>query len=95
MGHGYRDSFAANIDNQLGSIYDSDFDDNFMVAPRTRKKNKKSRKMGRKASRRKARRSSKRHQKHRSSGGIKYTKNGQPYKILANGRARFIKGRRK
>ena len=26
---------------------------------------------------------------------IKYTKNGQPYKILANGKARFIKGKRK
>jgi hypothetical protein len=30
-----------------------------------------------------------------SSKGIKYTKNGQPYKILSNGRARFIKKRGK
>jgi hypothetical protein len=30
-----------------------------------------------------------------NTGKIKYTKNGQPYKILANGRARFIKGKRR
>lgn len=29
--------------------------------------------------------------KMKSKRGIKYTKNGQPYKIMANGRARFIK----
>lgn len=35
------------------------------------------------------------HVKHsRSRRGIHYTKNGQPYKILSNGRARFIKKRR-
>jgi len=36
--------------------------------------------------------------KSKSRRGIHYTKNGQPYKILANGRARFIKktkGRKK
>lgn len=27
--------------------------------------------------------------------GVKYTKNGQPYIIMANGRARFIKGKRR
>ena len=31
--------------------------------------------------------------KSKSKKGIHYTKNGQPYKILANGRARFIKKR--
>lgn len=31
----------------------------------------------------------------RSRGKIRYTKNGQPYKILANGRARFIKRKRR
>lgn len=31
----------------------------------------------------------------KSSRGIKYTKKGQPYKILANGRARFIKKSKK
>jgi len=29
----------------------------------------------------------------RGSRGIKYTKNGQPYKIMPNGRARFLKKR--
>lgn len=33
--------------------------------------------------------------KARKKTGIHYTKKGQPYKILANGRARFIKGKRK
>lgn len=28
-------------------------------------------------------------------GGVKYTKNGQPYIILSNGKARFIKGKRR
>lgn len=32
--------------------------------------------------------------KSRSRKGIHYTKNGQPYKIMANGRARFIKKKR-
>jgi len=31
----------------------------------------------------------------RRSGKIKYTKKGQPYIILKNGRARFIKGKRR
>lgn len=31
----------------------------------------------------------------KSRRGIHYTKNGQPYKIMANGRARFIKKGRK
>lgn len=31
--------------------------------------------------------------KSRSKKGIHYTKNGQPYKIMANGRARFVKKR--
>lgn len=31
----------------------------------------------------------------RSKRGIRYTKNGQPYKIMANGRARFIKRKRR
>jgi len=31
----------------------------------------------------------------RRKGGIHYTRNGQPYKILSNGRARFIKKKRR
>ena len=33
----------------------------------------------------------KRSKKSRSKKGIHYTKNGQPYKILASGKARFVK----
>jgi len=40
---------------------------------------------------RKHRRSSKKRSTKRRSGGIHYTKKGQPYKIMPNGRARFIK----
>jgi len=29
------------------------------------------------------------------TGGVYYTKNGQPYKIMASGKARFIKGKRR
>lgn len=36
-----------------------------------------------------------RHKKSRSKRGIHYTKKGQPYKIMANGRARFVKGKRR
>lgn len=36
-------------------------------------------------------RKKKRGKKMRSKKGIHYTKKGQPYKIMANGRARFIK----
>lgn len=38
---------------------------------------------------------SKKHKMKTKRKGIKYTKNGQPYVILANGRARFIKGKRR
>lgn len=45
---------------------------------------------------RKRSRSSPRHiRKRKGSRGIYYTKNGQPYKIMSNGRARFIKRRKK
>lgn len=33
--------------------------------------------------------------KSKSRKGVKYTKNGQPYIILASGKARFIKGKRR
>lgn len=37
------------------------------------------------------------YQKRKKKGrsGVKYTKNGQPYIILSNGKARFIKGKRR
>jgi len=40
---------------------------------------------------RKRKRKAKHSKRSRSKKGIHYTKKGQPYKILANGRARFIK----
>jgi hypothetical protein len=36
-------------------------------------------------------RKAKHHKKSKSKRGVHYTKNGQPYKIMANGRARFVK----
>lgn len=33
--------------------------------------------------------------KHRGGKAIHYTKHGQPYRIMANGRARFIKKRKR
>lgn len=36
-------------------------------------------------------RKARKHRKSKSKRGIHYTKNGQPYKIMSNGRARFIK----
>jgi len=42
----------------------------------------------------KSRKSKKRKSSTRSKG-VKYTKNGQPYIILASGKARFIKGKRR
>jgi len=97
MTDGLRDSFIENDvignfaigSNPLGS----------MASKFRRKKNRKHRKSSagkrRKSSNRRMKRHRTRRVKTRSSGGIKYTKNGQPYKILANGRARFIKGRRR
>jgi len=41
------------------------------------------------------RRLHRRHLKSRSRKGIHYTKKGQPYKILSNGKARFIKKKRR
>lgn len=63
-----------------------------MAAFRRRRKSKKSRSRVKKS--RRSRRTGTR-TVHRKRGGVKYTKNGQPYVILKSGKARFIKGRRK
>jgi len=60
-------------------------------APRNRKRRR--RKKINMRSRRKSTKT-KRSKRTRRSGKIKHTKTGQPYIILANGRARFIKKRR-
>lgn len=58
----------------------------------SRKKRKKhNKKMSHVHKRRKRNHRKSRHRSRRHSPGIKYTKNGQPYKIMSNGRARFIK----
>jgi len=61
----------------------------------TRKKSKKHRAKSshrrRKKSNHRRKRVSKRSKRKHSSGKIKYTKKGQPYKIMPNGKARFIK----
>lgn len=62
-------------------------------ARRSKKKNRKHRAKTRRSykHRRKSHKKVRRTKMKRSKGGIHYTKKGQPYKILANGRARFIK----
>jgi ABC-type transport system involved in cytochrome bd biosynthesis fused ATPase/permease subunit len=45
--------------------------------------------------RRKRKNRRKKMKKSRSKKGIHYTKNGQPYKLMSNGKARFIKRRKR
>lgn len=92
MVEGLRDSF---IENDVIGNYAADTN---ILGSRAFRNVRKSRKKHRKKAKHKMRRT-KRYRKrtksnklHRKSrGGIKYTKNGQPYKIMPNGRARFIK----
>jgi len=93
MSDGERDGFIENDvignfavgTNAIGRVANRKF----------RRKSVKSRKKVKHSTRRR-KKSVRRNRVHKKSrGGIKYTKNGQPYKIMSNGRARFIKGRRK
>lgn len=81
------------INDPVGSFDDNDSDMDSYTPRRYRKRHRKARVSRRKyrKSHRKSRRASRHSRRSRSKGGIKYTKNGQPYRILANGRARFIK----
>ena len=94
MAEGERDAF---IENDVIGNYNAGT--NFLGRLSSRKSKRKTKKRRAKSIRiRRKRRHSKRRvhkRSKRSSGGVKYTKNGQPYKILANGRARFIKGKRR
>jgi len=92
MSEGTRDAF---IENDVIGNYAVGTD--FIGGVATRKVRRKTRKSRRKAkhSRRKRRHTKRNRVYKKSRGGVKYTKNGQPYKILANGRARFIKGKRR
>jgi len=92
MAEGLRDSF---IENDTIGNYATGTD--FIGSMARRKSKRKSVKHRKKVKHRrsKARRvlHRRRHSKvrRRSKGGIKYTKKGQPYRIMSNGRARFIK----
>jgi len=94
------------LSNQTNDIF-GDFDDydgfgDLVARPRRRKRRKTSRhasKRSRKRSRKRVKRSRSRSRRSRrpnsSRGGIKHTKNGQPYVIdKKTGKARFIKRRR-
>lgn len=95
MAEGLRDAFIE--DDVIGNY---NVGTSFLGGFKARNSRRKARKRRKKGIRKMQRR--RRHKRHRKShkrkairGGIRYTKNGQPYKILANGRARFIKGRRR
>lgn len=96
MAEGERDAF---IENDVIGNYavGTSFLGNLSTR-RARRKNKKRRKKGifrRVFKKRRKSRTRKRNRIFKSSSKIKYTKNGQPYRILSNGRARFIKGKRR
>jgi len=80
MAYGKRNALRFTRADIWGSI-DSPFSVANPQIRRNRKKTRKSRKMVKSNTR-------------KSSRKIKYTKNGQPYVIQRNGRAKFIKGRR-
>jgi len=92
MGDGIRDAFIENDANVIGNY---DVGTSILGSSKDRTYRKKSKKRRKRSTRTHKRRSVKHRKKsHRKSkGGIKYTKNGQPYKIMPNGRARFLKKR--
>lgn len=101
MGYGVRDTFA----EYFGGFDDMDIEDMDVQAERTlnnpsyrRKRRAKSRRTRIKTRRRRKANNMRVSGKRKSStgrrGGVKYTKNGQPYIIMKSGKARFIKGRR-
>lgn len=91
--------------NPISGIYD---DDNTLNGgSRRRRKTRQTRKSSRRRTKsrsgtfrklrrlfRRRRRRPGRIRRMKSKGGVKYTKNGQPYIILKSGKARFIKGKR-
>lgn len=94
MGDGERDAFTENdaIGNyNAGTSFLARFKNR-----NHRKKNRKHRGKNRRAQKRhrhKRNKKSRSHSSRKSRSGIKYTKKGQPYKIMPNGRARFLKKR--
>lgn len=88
MVEGLRDAFVEN--DVIGNYA---VGTNPVGAMATYKRRKKAKKSGKKNKhrRRSTRHRRRKHSKRVSRNGIKYTKKGQPYRILANGGARFIK----
>lgn len=92
MGEGIRDSFVEN--DVIGNFAVGTTPLGSMASSNRRKKRKKHYKKVSVFHRRRKRRYKRRkHNRRGVSRGIKYTKNGQPYKIMPNGRARFLKKR--
>jgi len=92
MSDGNRDQFIEN--DVLGNVALGTVNLGRSATRKRRKKAHKSRRKNRTKRKRSHRKSRKRRhnkRKRSSKGGIKYTKNGQPYKIMPNGRARFLK----
>lgn len=78
-------------------VFDDGYSDDLPMLGGFRRRRKKKSKRGsiRRGRSRRVRRSGRvRARRVRKSGRVKYTKNGQPYVLLRNGRAKFIKGRR-
>jgi len=106
LGENISDSGITNTINQVSSL-SSGLSSFKSTSPKSRKSYSRKRK-SKKSPRRSKKRASKSKRKgkkkrygtakqYKRKGGrsVKYTKNGQPYIILANGRARFVKGKRK
>jgi len=90
MSEGVRDQFVEN--DVIGNFAVGTSPMGGMATTKRRKKTRKSRKSTRhRKSRRHTKRRKSTRRAHKSKGGIKYTKKGQPYRIMPNGRARFIK----
>jgi len=94
MGFGTRDITESLFGNPIGDPL-SGFDG--MALPRRRKTKRRSptrRRRARVSKSRVGKRSRKRGSLRKARGGIRYTKKGQPYRIMSDGKARFIKKRR-
>lgn len=94
MSEGERDSFTENdaIGNyNVGtSLLANSSPRNYRKKARKHRKTRRNNKRVHRVRRIKKTRS---RRKRSHKGGVKYTKNGQPYKILPNGKARFLKKR--
>jgi hypothetical protein len=91
MAEGMRDAFIESDSSTFGNY---DLGTNLMGSSASRaprKRNKKSKTRVHRTHKKRHKKSKKTMIHKKSRGGIHYTKKGQPYKIMPNGRARFIK----